>query len=63
MKKVNGLCGNFNGNTEDEFEDLLHGDVAANAQEFGNHWATAGSCPELNQDDTVKFHPCEVGLR
>lgn len=58
--KVDGLCGNYNGDTDDEFENLARGEVAANEQEFGNLFVTAGSCPEVHQENVDEFHPCEV---
>ena len=57
---MSGLCGNFNGDTEDEFVDLETNVVAANPQEYGNLWATSGSCPEVNQTETNDLDPCGV---
>ena len=38
MGKVNGLCGNFNGNSKDDFT-LKNGRRASSAQEFGESWS------------------------
>ena len=51
--RVEGLCGDYNGNAEDDIIKAM----ANNPQEFGNAYAV-GSCPELQPPDIV--HPCEV---
>lgn len=38
MGKVDGLCGNFNGNSKDDF-NLKNGRRATSAQEFGESWS------------------------
>ena len=56
---MEGLCGDFNGNAEDDFDDLAAGLIASTADEFGNLWKTSSSCPDV--DTTVsEYAPCEV---
>ena len=57
--KVQGLCGNFNGKTADDLNDVSTGKVAANAQEFGNLWKISGECPDIEQTST-EHDPCVV---
>lgn len=35
--RVRGLCGNFNGQTTDDFW-TMNGDLAANSNDFGDEW-------------------------
>lgn len=53
--RVEGLCGNYNNDGSDDFTSV----VAANAQEFGNLYATSGSCPHLGPED-APGEACEV---
>lgn len=50
---MDGLCGNFNGNSDDEF-----GMLASNPQEFGELNKIDMTCPDTDVPDD--FSPCEV---
>ncbi|XP_052794204.1 uncharacterized protein LOC128227575 [Mya arenaria] len=49
---VTGLCGNFNGDKEDDFGD------AANAVEFGNKFKTTTQCADVQTVSPVEMEPC-----
>ncbi|XP_051975188.1 mucin-2-like [Xyrauchen texanus] len=52
--KVCGLCGNFDGNANNDF--MKHnGEEVADADAFGNSWKVNPSCP----DGTNRMNPCE----
>ncbi|KAJ8252215.1 hypothetical protein COCON_G00215270 [Conger conger] len=51
--RVCGLCGNYDGNTNNDFTTRSQS-LVANALEFGNSWKVAPSCPDA---DFVK-DPC-----
>ena len=52
--KVLGLCGNFNGQQNDDFK-TIDNQVASNAALFGNSWKAESSCPDIaNAPDTCK---------
>ena len=53
--RVEGLCGNYNNDGNDDLSSV----VAANPQEFGNMYATSGSCPHLGPED-APGEACEV---
>lgn len=53
---MEGLCGNFDGNSNNEFSSVQ----TANAQEFGNKWKTSAACPEMTTQYTGSNHPCQV---
>ena len=57
---VEGLCGDFDGNYDNEFADLSSGQLAATPREFAQRWKTANSvsCPEPNIPED--FDPCTV---
>ena len=57
--KVEGLCGDFNGNSEDDFYNTGNY-IAGNSQEFGNSWAVSGACPQVDVGSSELFDPCEV---
>ena len=59
--RVEGLCGDFDGNYNNDFHDLLTGQIAATPNDFARLWKTSPSCPdpEVPQD----FDPCAVSLR
>jgi hypothetical protein len=50
--KVQGLCGNFNFNTKDDFG------IEESAISFGNTWAE-GNCLDVANDD-ISLKPCEI---
>uniref|UniRef100_A0A3B4XYZ2 SCO-spondin n=1 Tax=Seriola lalandi dorsalis TaxID=1841481 RepID=A0A3B4XYZ2_SERLL len=45
--QVGGLCGNFDGDTENDFT-TRQGIVESTAELFGNSWKVSPSCPDLN---------------
>ena len=47
--RVKGLCGNYNGQTEDDFVTRT-GSVEFSASVFGDSWKISDSCPEIIQD-------------
>ncbi|XP_048013922.1 mucin-2-like isoform X2 [Megalobrama amblycephala] len=53
--KVCGLCGNFDGNANNDF--MKHnGEVVTDPEEFGNSWKVKTDCPDVTN---VK-HPCDA---
>jgi len=58
---VQGLCGNYDGNYDNDFRDVASGQIAANAREYGNLWKTSPSCPD--PDVPVDYDPCSVSHR
>lgn len=55
--RVAGLCGNFDGDTENDFTSQ-QGMVEPTADLFGNSWRVSLLCPEVNEGDFE--HPCTV---
>ncbi|XP_039610072.1 SCO-spondin [Polypterus senegalus] len=55
--RVSGLCGNFDGDTENDFT-TRQGVVEPTADLFGNSWRVSQSCPEVQND--VQQHPCTL---
>ena len=55
MKRMAGLCGNYNGNANDDFIKI---DMkrTASANEFGNSWKVGRSCP----NEPPLQNPCET---
>ncbi|XP_072324712.1 LOW QUALITY PROTEIN: SCO-spondin [Scyliorhinus torazame] len=53
--RVRGLCGNFDGDTENDFT-TRQGIVEATSDRFGNSWRVSQSCPEVYNEDVP--HPC-----
>ena len=53
-----GLCGNFNGDKNDDFNGR-HGDVYKNGQTFGNSWRVGGyrACSIHPQDMPTSYEP------
>ena len=51
-----GLCGNFNGKTEDDFRRNDLG-MADNALQFGKSWTDASSACELTAEDACQQNP------
>ncbi|KAH0616515.1 hypothetical protein JD844_027666 [Phrynosoma platyrhinos] len=54
-KQICGLCGNHNGNLQDEFTTRL-GSLAAGPVEFGNSWKTIPMC----SDKAAESFPCDA---
>ncbi|CAI5789335.1 SCO-spondin [Podarcis lilfordi] len=55
--RMSGLCGNFDGDTENDFTSR-QGIVEPTADLFGNSWRVSLLCPEVNSEDFE--HPCTV---
>ncbi|XP_077066438.1 mucin-5AC-like [Siphateles boraxobius] len=53
--KVCGLCGNFDGNANNDFMKL-NGEEVTDPEEFGNSWKVDTKCPDVTN---VK-HPCDA---
>ncbi|XP_058879421.1 SCO-spondin [Acipenser ruthenus] len=53
--RVGGLCGNFDGDTENDFT-TRQGIVESTSDLFGNSWRVSQSCPEVLNADLQ--HPC-----
>ena len=56
--RVEGLCGDFDGNYNNDFDDLLTGQIAATPNDFARLWKTSPSCPD--PDIPQDFDPCAV---
>lgn len=56
-RRVSGLCGNFDGDTENDFTSR-QGIIEPTADLFGNSWRMSLLCPEVHSDDFE--HPCMV---
>lgn len=55
--RVGGLCGNFDGDTENDFT-TRQGIVESTAELFGNSWKVSPSCPDVADQDLRD--PCSV---
>lgn len=55
--RVGGLCGNFDGDTENDFT-TRQGIVESTSDLFGNSWRVSQSCPEVHNANLQ--HPCTV---
>ncbi|KAM9306065.1 SCO-spondin-like, partial [Gastrophryne carolinensis] len=53
--RVSGLCGNFDGDAENDFTSR-QGVIESTAELFGNSWRMSLLCPEVHGDDFQ--HPC-----
>ncbi|XP_069066851.1 SCO-spondin-like [Pleurodeles waltl] len=53
--RVSGLCGNFDGDTENDFTSR-QGIMEPTSDLFGNSWRISLMCPEVHSDDFE--HPC-----
>ncbi|KAM8967216.1 LOW QUALITY PROTEIN: SCO-spondin-like [Pelodytes ibericus] len=53
--RVSGLCGNFDGDTENDFVSR-QGIIEPTSDLFGNSWRMSLMCPEVHGDDFQ--HPC-----
>jgi len=56
--RVEGLCGDFDGNYKNDFDDLQTGKIAATPNDFARLWKTSPSCPDPDIDQD--FDPCGV---
>ena len=56
--RVGGLCGNFDGDTENDFT-TRQGIMESTAELFGNSWKVSPSCPDVADQDLRD--PCAVG--
>ncbi|CBY32632.1 unnamed protein product, partial [Oikopleura dioica] len=55
---VEGLCGNMNGNQNDDFKTPGNGLIETSASIFGDSWKIFGYCPEATEvQDTCAVHP------
>ena len=56
--KIEGLCGDYDGNYLNDFSELSEGNLAKTPNEFARLWKTSPLCPDpdLPQD----FDPCMV---
>ena len=54
---VEGLCGNMNGNQNDDFKTPGNGIIETSASIFGDSWKIFGYCPEAIevQEQCCKF--------
>ncbi|KAK7109139.1 mucin-5B-like [Littorina saxatilis] len=58
MNKVEGLCGNFNGNQNDDFKGPSGGPAMVRATEFGDSWKLHDYCaPSTVVSDTCQHVP------
>ncbi|XP_056155186.1 SCO-spondin [Lampris incognitus] len=55
--RVGGLCGNFDGDTENDFT-TRQGIVESTAELFGNSWKVSPSCPDVTDQDLRD--PCNL---
>lgn len=55
--RVGGLCGNFDGDTENDFT-TRQGIVESTPELFGNSWKVSPSCPDVANQDLRD--PCGV---
>lgn len=55
--RVRGLCGNFDGDTENDFT-TRQGIVESTPELFGNSWKVSPSCPDVADQDLRD--PCAV---
>uniref|UniRef100_A0A8C3U2L1 Otogelin n=1 Tax=Catharus ustulatus TaxID=91951 RepID=A0A8C3U2L1_CATUS len=55
-----GLCGTFNGNTEDDFLSPV-GVTESTPELFGNTWKTSSACVHVH--DSSQVDPCDVHLQ
>ncbi|NWT14914.1 OTOG protein, partial [Vireo altiloquus] len=55
-----GLCGTFNGNTEDDFLSPV-GVTESTPELFGNTWKTSSAC--VLEHDSSQVDPCDVHLQ
>ena len=49
IRQVEGLCGNFNGNQNDDFKGPSGGPAVVRASEFGDSWKLHDYCAPSTQ--------------
>lgn len=67
--RVGGLCGNFDGDTENDFT-TRQGIVESTAELFGNSWKVSPSCPDVADQDlrdpcavsSIQTHCCKLSF-
>ena len=55
---VEGLCGNFDDNYQNEFQDVKSGSLISTPQSFGFKWRATNLCKSKGLADD--FDPCKV---
>ncbi len=58
---MEGLCGNFNGKSNDDFTNYKDSLIASTAQEFGHIWKLH-DCPDIDTEEFKDFDPCKVTI-
>ena len=57
---LEGLCGNFDGNSENDFQAPNGGPISDTVNEFAMAYKVDGTCPDSDND--APEEPCVVGL-
>jgi hypothetical protein len=57
--QVEGMCGNFDGKSENDFNQANSGTLSASAQEFGKSWSVRSPCPEISTSTASGWSPCK----
>ena len=62
--KVHGLCGNFDDDSSNDFDNPATGLYYATANVFGDEWKTVASCPDADVpfEDPCELHVSAVSL-
>ena len=60
MGRVEGLCGDYNGQDNDDLSGITTGRLASTKQEFGNQWKTDATCADVDKDNADLADTCEV---
>jgi hypothetical protein len=58
MVPLQGLCGTFNQNQNDDFL-TPEGDTEQDVVEFANKWKTSEVCEDISEGETPS-HPCDI---
>ena len=58
---VDGLCGNYDGNSRNDVDGIISGRPTSTVQEFGNNWKIEESCASIN-DSIFTGSPCDVSV-
>ena len=56
--KMEGLCGNYDGVANNDFDHAGNDDLTTTAQAFGNSWRTTSSCPATDKSLSDDYDPC-----